>query len=149
VAVLAGVHGVEGHVHLGALGRLLEGDLDLDPDVAALDRARTAAPSGEGVAPEEGVEDVAEGTEAVRLGGVAVGVQPLPSLAVVDGPAVGVRQHLVGLGGLLELGLRLGVIGVDVGMQLAGQHPEGLLDRPLVGAPLHPEDLVGVALHSS
>jgi hypothetical protein len=63
---------------------------------------------------------------------------PAPKNALNRSPiepklSLGVGEHLVGLGGLLELGLRLGVVGVDVGVQLARQAAERLLDLALVG----------------
>ena len=63
---------------------------------------------------------------------------------VVAPPGVGVRQHVVGLGDLLEARLRAGVL-VDVGVGGAGQLPVGALD--LVGRRVarHAEHLVEVA----
>jgi len=40
------------------------------------------------------------------------------AVAVVGRAAVGVAQHLVGLGGLLEFLLGLGVAAVDIGVEL-------------------------------
>ena len=54
------------------------------------------------------------------------------AVAVVRRAALGVGQDLVGLGGLLELLLGLRVVVVDVGVQLAGELAEGLLDLGLV-----------------
>ena len=65
----------------------------------------------------------------------AAGAQALVAVGVVGAAALGVGEDLVGLGGLLELLLGLGVVAVDVGMQLAGEPAEGLLDLGLVGAP--------------
>ena len=66
---------------------------------------------------------------------------------VVGAAAVGIGEHLVGLGGLLELLLGLGIVLVDVRMQLARQAPERLLDLHVAGSPVDAEDLVVVALH--
>ena len=82
------------------------------------------------------------GSEAARI-------EAVPAVPVVDRPALGVGQHLVGLGRRLELLLGLGVVAVHVGVQLAGQGAEGLLYRALVRAPLDSEQLVGVLSHSS
>ena len=68
---------------------------------------------------------------------------------VISTAAVGVGEDLVGLGGLLELLLRLRVVLVDVGVQLARQPAERRLDHPVAGSPAHAEDLVVVALHLS
>ena len=54
-------------------------------------------------------------------------------VAVVGGAPLGVGEDLVGLGGLLELLLGLRVVRVDVGVQLAREPAEGLLDLLLVG----------------
>ena len=69
------------------------------------------------------------------------------AVAVVGRAALGVGEDLVGLGGLLELLLGLGVVGVDVGVQLARELAEGLLDLLLGGVALDAEHLVGVAGH--
>ena len=66
-------------------------------------------------------------------------------VAVVGRAALGVREDLVGLRGLLELLLGLRVVRVDVGVQLAGEPAEGLLDLGLVGVAADAEDLVGIA----
>ena len=69
---------------------------------------------------------------------------------VVLGPLLLVAEDLIGLGGLLEPGLGLGVIGVLVRVVLDGQLPVGLLDVGLGCPPVHPEDLVEIALgHAS
>jgi hypothetical protein len=67
--------------------------------------------------------------------------------AVVGLALLGVGEHLVGLGRRLELLLGLGVVGVDVGVQLAGETAEGALHLRLGGAALDAEDLVVVAWH--
>jgi len=50
------------------------------------------------------------------------------AVAVIGRPALGVGEDLVGLGGLLDLLLRVGVVTVDVGVQLARELAEGALD---------------------
>jgi hypothetical protein len=67
--------------------------------------------------------------------------------AVVSLALLGVGEHLVGLRRRLELLLCLGVMGVDVGVQLAGEAAEGSLHLRLGGAALDAEDLVVVAWH--
>ena len=67
------------------------------------------------------------------------------AVAVEGRAALGVGEDLVGLGRLLELLLGVGVVAVDVGVQLARQAPEGLLDLGLVGLAADAEDLVGVS----
>ena len=53
--------------------------------------------------------------------------------AVVAAALVLVAQDFVGLGRLLELLLGVGIVAVDVGMELARKASERLLDLPLVG----------------
>ncbi len=148
VAALARLDGVEGDLDLRAARRLLERDLHLHAHVAPLHRARPAGPA-EGVAAEERLEDVGERAEAVRLRRVPARVQAIPAVAVVDDLALGIGQHLVRLGGLLELLLGRRVVSVHVGVQLVRERTEGLLHLPLVSAPGDAEHLVGVAPHSS
>jgi hypothetical protein len=71
------------------------------------------------------------------------------AVLVVDLALVGVREHLVGLGELLEALLGLRVVRVGVRVRLAGEAAEGLLDLGLVGLAADAEDLVVVALHRS
>ena len=150
-AALAGVDEVIGDLDGGAAGGLLQRDLHLDADVATLDaaRGRTPAEGAKRVAPEERVEDVREGPEAVRRRVEAARVEPLEAVAVVGGAPLGIGQDLVGLSGLLELLLGLGVVPVHVRVKLACEPAEGLLDIGVAGVPGDPEHLVGVAPHSS
>src|SRR3954454_22202986 len=67
---------------------------------------------------------------------------------VIARAGAGVAQHLVGLGHLTEALHGLRVAGVHVGMQLAGEPAEGLLDLGLVGAPVDAEHLVVVTFGS-
>jgi hypothetical protein len=64
---------------------------------------------------------------------------------VVAPPLLGVGQHLVGVGHLLEQGLGLGVAVPRVGVELARQLAVGALDLLLRGGAGHTEDLVVVA----
>ena len=58
---------------------------------------------------------------------------PAPRTLLLGEVAPKVVTHLEGLGGLLELRLGVGVVRVDVRVQLAGQLAKRLLDRRLVG----------------
>jgi hypothetical protein len=69
---------------------------------------------------------------------------PVP---VVYPTALGIGEDLVGLRRLLELLLGLGVVGVDVGVKLAGQPPERLLQLGLPHAAGDAQDLVVVGGH--
>ena len=57
----------------------------------------------------------------------AAAAQTVVAVAVVELAALGVREHLVGLGDLPEALLGVGLVG-DVRMQLARERAEGLLD---------------------
>jgi hypothetical protein len=118
-------------------------------DVAALHRPAAGA-TAEGVEPagaEEGREEVRDRPEVAEVRLEAAGPQPLVTVGVVHPAALGVGQHLVRLGRLLELGLGVRVVRVDVGMQLPRQPPERLLDRRLVRLARDAEHLVVVARH--
>ena len=132
VAALAAGDRVEAHLLRGAVRGLLERDVDGDRHVAALD-GHPAPAAAERAGAEERVEDVAERAEAGEVRRrVAARAQAVEAVAVVGRLALGVRQDLVGLGRLLEV-LLGGLGGVDVGVQLAGQPAEGLLDLGVVG----------------
>src|SRR5262249_41651654 len=104
-------------------------DLDARGDVGTGGGASPEAAT-ERIAAEERIEDVLEAGEAgARL--EAACTKPLMAEAIVGPASPGVREHLVGLGGLLELLLGLGIVGVHVGMQLAGEPAKGLLDLGL------------------
>lgn len=92
---------------------------------------------------EEIAKDIAEigkrvGVEA-RLRGA---LQTLVPETVVGGPFLRIAQDAVGLGGLLELLLRIRVIGVAVGMVRQGEFSVGRLDLLVVSLPGNPEDIV-------
>ena len=149
LGVLAGARAVAGvaphrqlelDVDLVAEHRLHEVDVDDDLDVLATGRpgrpalTPTAERAAATAAAEEGLEDVAEtateevvGRRAAATGTADTGLTEL----VVAGALAVVGQHLVGAGDLLELGFGRGVVGVRVGMQLAGALAVCLLD--LVG----------------
>ncbi len=65
---------------------------------------------------------------------------------VVDGALLRVREHLVGLLGLLEMLLRLLVVRIAVRVKLHRQAAIGLLDLSFGGGPRYVEYLVVVAL---
>ena len=77
------------------------------------------------VAAEEGLEDVLDRAEAGAAGGKPLRAQPFVAVGVVGAAPLGVGEHLVGLRRLLELLLRLGVVVVDVRVELAGEPAEG------------------------
>ena len=141
VAQVACIGTCSGHLRAG--DRLVEGDRDLRLEVGAAlgARASAAAPGrrrrrappnevGEDVAHRGGVEvEVAEAAEAAA--GPAAGREGAAA-AVVLLALLGVAEHVVGLGDLLEALLGLLVAGVAVGVVLARELAVGLLD--LLGA---------------
>ena len=150
-AALAAVDDLVADVDRRARGRLLEVDLDRDlgvatgarPDGAAAEATTTAAT-------EERGEEVVDRAEAVEVRALPAAPQAIVAVTVIRRALVGVRQDLVGLGGLLELLLGLRIVAVDVRMQLARELAKGLLDLGLVRAAADAEHLVGVALaHAS
>jgi hypothetical protein len=133
-----------------------EGQVQRDFDVVAARRRRSAcrrSPASGGVtqhrvedaAAEEDVEEVAE-PDVLEVG-ERPALEAVEAIAVVGGARVGVAQHLVGFGRLLEARLALVVAGIDVGMALARQLTEGLFDLLLVGVARHAEHIVVVAFH--
>ena len=121
-------------------------------DVAALDRsARTAAEhvperaAAECATAEERFEDVADRSECIEVGRVPAAPQSLVAIPVVCGSALGIGEHLVGLGGLLEALFGRRVVSVDVGVQLAREPTERALDLGLAGVARDAQDLVVVA----
>jgi hypothetical protein len=143
VAVLATVDRVVGDLNRRPVGGVHQIDLDRHGGVIALGRGEAAA----GAATEEGVEEVADRAEALEVRRVASGAQAVMAIAVVGRTPIGVRQDLVGLRRLLELLLGLGIVGVHIGVQLAGEHPERFLDLLLGGLALDAEHLVWIAWH--
>src|ERR671915_303561 len=138
---------------VGDPGRHVHFERALPPHghVAALHAAGAAATAegAEGIAAEEGVEYVRERPEPVGRRREAARVEALVTVAVVGGAPLGVGQDLVGLGGLLELLLGLRIVPVDVGVQLAREPPEGLLDLTVARVSGDPEHLVRISPHSS
>ena len=65
---------------------------------------------------------------------------------VDDAALLRIAEHLVGDADLLEPRLRL-LVGVDVGMQFAGQLAVGALDLRITRALAHPEQAVIIACH--
>src|SRR5581483_9418644 len=140
-AALARHRDAERNLADGAAGRLDEFDLDVGAEIRA---ARPHAARDEIVSEERGEEvgEVAE-VEVSRL--EAAAAQPGVPVAIVELAGLRLRQHLVGLDDFAEALLGIGRVG-DVGMQLAREPPEGLLDLPLVRAARDAEELVIVAL---
>ena len=138
-------------------GRALQLDLLLDAaggldelQVDLVAQVRAAVPGlARAAEAEEVAEDVAERAEDVLRRGVVAEVRPLEAghpVAVVELALLGVAEHLVGLGALLEERLGLLVARVAVGVVLHGLGPVGLLDLGAVGLAGDAEHLVEILL---
>ena len=141
---------VRGHGdgHLRALHRLLEGERDGGLEVAPALRGGLGAVGLAAARAEDPGQDVREGAEVGRRGpaaGAARGAAGEEPAAVVALALLGVREHVVGLGDLLEALLRAGLlvlVRVVAARELAVRLLDVVLRRLLVDA----EGLVVVGL---
>src|SRR5690606_1952537 len=126
--------------------------LEVLPAVGAA-AATGTAPAAPTTAPEQAAEDVADvadvfEAEPARAAGTAAGEAgrggPEAAHLVVLLAPLGVADHVVGGGDLLEPLLGGGVAGVGVGVVLAGQLPVRALDLLGGGRLRHAEDPVVV-----
>ena len=135
-ARLAGAHLRDLDRRLGPGQHIVEVDLEVVPQVgAALSSAPAAAPrpTAEVPAPEDVPEQVAEQIrEAAEVAEVGASGHTDPDAlvaeAVVAGSLLGVREHRIGLGDLLEALLGLGIVRVAVGVALQSEPAVGLLE---------------------
>ena len=130
--------------------RLLERDRDRDLHVLAAGRTAGAAPPAaeRAAAAEERLEDVAQPTAAeqvvhVRHPGLAADARLAET--VVAGALLVVGEHGVGPRDLLEALGRVRVVGVGVGMQLAGPLAVRLLEVVGRRRPAHAQQFVVVS----
>src|SRR6185436_48997 len=135
----------------GAEGGLLERQLEVVAQIGPRRAAPAAAPppAAEQVAEaEEIAEHVGEVAEGLRVkaGEATLRAQPAVAEAVVARPLVGVGEHRVSLGRLLEALLGLAVAGVAVGVVLRRELAVRLLDLGSGGGALDAEDFVVIAL---
>mmetsp|Transcript_172402 Transcript_172402/g.552636 ORF Transcript_172402/g.552636 Transcript_172402/m.552636 type:complete len:281 (-) Transcript_172402:27-869(-) len=123
----------DGHLLGGAVVHLLQRDLQGLHDVLGLLASASATSAPAAAAAEEGLEDVrgVAATTAPRL-------QALLAEPIVRRSLLGVAQHLVGPGDLLEL---LGVAAL-VRVVLHRELAVGLLELGVIGALLHLQALV-------
>ncbi len=144
-ADLAGDRDLERHLDLHAAGRSDELDLDLGSDVGPSLLRGAARSAAEDVVAEERGEEIAE-TAHVEVGRCeAARAEARMAVAVVEGSPFRAGEHFVRLRHLAEPDLRLRLAG-DVGMQLAREPAERLLDRGVVGVAGDAEQLVVVAV---
>ena len=125
-------------------GGLLQGQLDSDLGVVAPRRAGRPAPAAEGVAAEEGVEQVAEpeGVAGLRSAGSPGARSAVRSEDVVAPAALGVAQRLVRDRDLLEASLGVGVVGVRIGVVSTRERPIRAFDVGLGRLRRHTEHVV-------
>ena len=135
----ADLHGVD-----DSEGSLLEGQLDGHLGVVAPGWPGRPAPAAEGVAAEEGIEEVAEpeGVAGLRSPGSPGAGSAVRSEDVVAPAALGVAQRLVRDRDLFEASLGVGVVGVRVGVVLARERAIRAFDVGLGRLRRHAEHVV-------
>ena len=150
MAGLAVLVAVELEGLFAAVGGLLKGNFQLIPQVVALLGALAAGRSAHAAA-EQLVENIAHAAHAAKVEaprpaeGIAIHAGSVKAKLVVPGALVRVGQHLVGLVQLLEAGLGLLVVGVQVGVALLGLAAVGALDVLVGGVFVNAQHLVIVA----
>ena len=102
-------------------------------------------PARSAAAAEERLENVTETAEPGEPAAARARRCQRIAAEVDDAPLLGVRQDLVGRADLLE---PLALVGVDVGMEFAGQLAVGALDIRIACVPAHSEQPVVVACHA-
>ena len=132
-------------VPLDALVRLFEVDGEVVAEVGTAHVAGLAA--ARETAAEEGVEDVSEAEPLKTFKPSRPGAHTRVPEHVVGAAAIGVGQDLVGLRGLLEAGLGLGIIRIPIRVKLHGELPEGAFELLRRAVPGYPENLVIVPLN--
>ncbi len=125
--------------------RLCEADLGARDDVAAARRPTAPCLLAEERLAEEGAEDVGEVAEVEVRRRVPTAAEALSPVAVVGRAALRIGEHLVRLGRLAEPLLGVALLR-NVGMELARELAERLLDVGIRGAAVDAENLVVVAL---
>src|SRR5262249_56481978 len=103
-----------------AQGGVVQGERDGDLGVGAPGRSCRPRAAAEGVATEEGVEQVAEAEGVARGGAGPRRARAVLSEHVVAAPAFRIAEGLVRDGDVLEAGLGVGVVGMGVGGVPAG-----------------------------
>lgn len=101
------------------------------------------------MATEEGIEEIAQATaENVALAATGRATEALGAELVVATASLGVGQHLVGPGQLLELLLGARIVGIGVGVQFPGAPTVGLLDVVVARLAAHAQQIVEVGHRS-
>src|SRR5690606_11341792 len=91
-------------------------------------------------------EDVAEAVGTTAPAHATLAAHPGMTELVIGGAFLGIGQHFVGLVGLLEARLCIGVTRIAVRMVLHGHAPVGLLQLLLGRVPLDTQDFVVIPL---
>ena len=115
-----------------------------------------AAPADSGAASTEATTEAAEDV-GERREDVVDAAEPLEAAlrralvaeAIVELALLGVGEHAVGLGGLLELFLRLAIAGSAIGVILHGEAAVGFLDLGVIGGAGDAEHFIVVAFTST
>ena len=144
--------GTTGQLYLlrHAGGGLEQRDAQVRLDIGA--SSLTATPATTPAPAEHVAEDVAKRAEDIpeiaepRVESATSRFQARVTEAVITRSLLGVRQHLVRLGGLLELGLGLVIVRVAIGMVLHRQAPISCLQLSGVGLPSDAQHVVIVTL---
>src|SRR5688572_26990752 len=150
VAGLAGLHGRDADLGLGAARGLLERDLEVVAQVRAAEdggapaRARAAEDVAEDVA--EGLREPAEALLPRAAAHAHLRIHPGMPVGVVRAALLGLREHLVGLLRFLELLLGVLAVRIAVRVEFHRELAIGLLDVLVGGIPVHAEHFVVVAL---
>ncbi len=149
-----------GNTHLRGLARIGLGQVDLEI-VAQVRTARGTTPAAAGAlaastsaaheVAEQVLEDIGHGgtefrPEARATAGPAPAFKGLVAKAVIGSTLLRVLEDIIGLVHFLELGLGLLGAGIGIGVKLFGLVPEGRLQRLFIGAFLHTQNFIIVAL---
>jgi hypothetical protein len=132
---------------LAAMDRVQEVDLQgvlevrATPNPTSTSTSTAAAAEAKDVAEEVREVAVRIGTRAEPLA-LALASEALVTVLIISPALVGIREHAVGLGGLLEAVLRIGIIRISVRMVLHGELSVGLLELRIGSGPRDTQDLV-------
>ncbi len=132
--------------------RLRQREGELDPHVLAALRLALAPPRAarETRAAEEVGEHILKMAQNVAdaraIEVEAAGAEPRVTVAIVGRALVAIGQHRVGLGRFFELGFRIQIALVAIGVMLEGCLAVGLTNLVVAGLARHGQDLVVVTL---
>ena len=96
--------------------------------------------------PEDVAKNITEIGAALKTAAASALLQTRVTKLIVSCALISVHQNVVGLGRLLEFGIRILVIGIPIRMKLHGDTAICLLDIRVCRRPINPENLVIVTL---